>query len=127
MAFCKSKALEGRISLYTGLCIEEIAVNTLDYNSGISREDKEIKVLVFYENHDISLMIRDNYPQMDPMKLLKRYDNSDDPFKGLGLRMVTKVAKNVNYSSALNMNVLTVSNIVCNNSSDTAGGTVRSR
>ena len=34
--------------------------------------------------------------------------NPDDPFKGIGIRMVLKIAEEVNYNSLLGLNVLTI-------------------
>lgn len=109
--FCKSKHINNIVSCYTGLCVEEVVVNTIENNREIEKGDKEIKVILIYENHDVSIIIRDNFPQMNPIEVLKRYDNTDDISKGLGLRLVTKIAKEVNYSSALNLNVLSISGI----------------
>ncbi len=109
--FCRDKNLNGSMCLFTGLCIEEVAVNTMENNPEIKKSDKEIKVSIIYENDDISMIIRDNYPQMDPTELLKRYDNSIDSAKGAGIRVVTEVAKEVYYASALNLNVLSINGI----------------
>lgn len=117
--FCISKNISEGMSYYTGLCIEEVAVNTIESNPEIKKSDKEIKVIIIYENHDISMIIRDNYPQMDPTEVLKKYDNSRDVAKSLGLRLVTKAAKEVNYSSALNLNVLFISGMGKTSSKDT--------
>ena len=56
---------------------------------------------------------------MDPTEVLKKYDNSRDVAKSLGLRLVTKAAKEVNYSSALNLNVLFISGMGKTSSKDT--------
>lgn len=109
--FCTSRNIDQEMSYFTGLCIEEVATNTIECNPNVKKGDKEIKVILIYENHDISMIIRDNFPQMNPLQVLKMYDNYGDPSKGLGIRLVTKVAKEVNYSSALNLNVMRISGI----------------
>lgn len=58
---------------------------------------------------EIFMRIRDNAPQFDPFKKLEMYrENEDDPAKNIGIRMVSKIAREMKYQTTLEMNVLTI-------------------
>lgn len=107
--FCKEKGLDSKKSYYCGLCIEELAVSIIEHGKEHKKNTSncEIDLRMIYENDGVSILMRDNYPHFDIMEWMKMHE-PEDPMRYLGLRMVTKLSKEVNYSTALSLNVLTI-------------------
>ena len=59
------------------------------------------------ENDEVLLRLRDNCVKFDPHTKLEMYTN-DDPTKNVGIKMVSKIAKEMNYQTTFGMNVLTI-------------------
>ncbi len=105
--FCKSKGMSSRDSYYSGLAVEEMIVDTIV--NGI-KKDKNIDpvtvdVRIFYENNEISIMLRDDCEEFNPEEWLELHA-PEDPSRSLGIKMVSSVAKEMNHQSALGLNVL---------------------
>lgn len=107
--FCKSKNLDSKKSYYCGLCIEELAMAILNHGKELKKNSsgREIDLRMIYENDGISILLRDNYPKFDPMEWSNIHE-PEDPMRYIGIRMVTKLAQEVNYTTALTLNVLTI-------------------
>lgn len=108
--FCRAKNLDKRKSYYCGLCIEEMAAAILEHGSGQIRKDPagyEIDLRMIFENDGISILLRDNYPRFNPMEWMRMHE-PEDPMRYIGIRMTTKLAQEVNYSTALSLNVLSI-------------------
>lgn len=106
--FCKRKGLPPRTAMLYGLCVEELAVDTLFH--GFSRDKKgmySIELRAICENGEVTLMLRDNCPHFDPNEWLAIHADPDDE-RSLGIRLAAKSAKEMNYTSALGMNVVTI-------------------
>ena len=106
--FCSSKGLSQKTAMLCGLCIEEISVDCILH--GFTRGKKNsysIDVRTIYENNGISVMLRNNCPHFDPKEWLDMYGD-ENPERSLGLRLTMKCAKEMNYSSALGMNIITI-------------------
>ena len=48
--------------------------------------------------------MRNNYPPFNPIEWANIHD-AVDPIKSIGIRMVSKLAKEINYSAVINLNV----------------------
>jgi serine/threonine-protein kinase RsbW len=88
------------------LFIEEMAGNTVQhgYASG-----KKASVDLRFVYHDDSGMIRlrDDGRPFDPIHWLEK-NSGDDPASGLGIRVVTGLAKDVSYMASMEMNNLVI-------------------
>ena len=106
--FCQNKGLSRKTAYYCGLCLEEMMMDTI--NNGFSKNKKKdyaIDLRLIYENGDISILLRDNCPHFDPTEWLALCA-PEDPTRSVGIRMVSKLAKEMNYTSTLGLNVLTL-------------------
>ena len=106
--FCRGKGLDRKIAYYCGLCIEEMTVDTIThcFTKGKGK-DYTIDLRMIYEDGGISIMLRDNSPHFDPTEWLALCA-PEDPTRSVGIRMVSKLAKEMNYTSTLGLNVLTL-------------------
>lgn len=106
--FCIAKEFSKTASNMAGLCVEEVTTNRL-LHSKLKDGDKErlIDIRIIYEKNGIEIMIRDNFPGFDPAKWLENF-HSDDPFRALGIRTVMKAAKSVDYTTVLNLSILSI-------------------
>lgn len=105
--FCREKRMDEKTSFYCGLCVEEIAVLTLERGADAlhgKTNGHEMDVRIIFENEGLSVMLRDNYPNFDPLEWA-RICKPEDRMRSLGIRMVTKLADKVDYSMTLNLNV----------------------
>ena len=106
--FCKENGIDDRRSMFAGLCLEEMAGNVVEH--GFTKGKKKnytIDLFVSVENEDLTLRIRNNTVQFDPIKAYAPF-NPEDPAKNVGIRMVNKLAKEMNYQSSFGMNVLSI-------------------
>lgn len=106
--FCETKGFSPRDSKLCGLCVEEMAVASLNNSLGSEKQkDFCIDLRVIHENGGITIMLRDNGLHFDPNEWLKLYAN-EDPMRCIGVKYVVKQAKNINYTSTLGLNVVVI-------------------
>ena len=76
---------------------------------GFAKNEKKhlIDIRVVHKNDDMILRIRDDCVPFDPGER-NGLTESKDPFRNIGIKMVYKSARNVEYQSVLGMNVLTI-------------------
>ena len=105
---CKSSGIDNRRSMLAGLCMEEMAANVVEHGfKKDKRKDHSINIFACVENDEVLLRLRDNCVKFDPRSKLEMYSN-DDPTKNVGIKMVSKIAKEMNYQTTFGMNVLTI-------------------
>ena len=102
ISLCKKYGVDGRQAFNVGLCLEELAANSLTQGFRDER-DKYVEYRFSIIGRWLILRLRDNG---HPFDLTERYKllNPDDPVSGMGLRIVFAAAENVNYSHAFDMN-----------------------
>ena len=94
--------------MLAGLCREEMAANIVEHGFKKGRKkDHSINIFACVENDEVLLRLRDNCEKFDPNTKLKMYTD-DDPTKNVGIKMVSKIAKEMNYQTTFGMNVLTI-------------------
>ena len=106
-AFCKEKSIDKRRAMLAGLCMEEMAGNIVEHGFEKDKKENTIDIFACVENDEISLRLRDNCIPFDPNSRTKMF-NPADPCKNIGIRMVSKIAKEMNYHVNFGMNILTV-------------------
>ena len=109
--FLKERNIDSSRSYKTALCLEEMAGNIVSH--GFTKTDKKknlsVDIYVAVKNDDIKIRLKDNAPQFDPFAKLEQYkEDPDDPLKNIGIRMVSKIAKEMKYQTTLGMNVLSI-------------------
>ena len=106
--FCKENGIDERRSMLAGLCLEEMAGNVVEHGfTKGKKRDYTIDLFASVQDDDLMLRIRNNTVQFDPVKAYSPF-NPEDPMKNIGIRMVNKLAKEMNYQSSFGMNVLSI-------------------
>lgn len=106
--FCRKNGVRAKESMFCGLCMEEMAVNIVEHGFPKSkRKDNEIDLFMSIDDDGINMRIRDNAKEFDPHVKLQNPD-PDDPCRNVGIRLVSKLASEMNYQSCFGMNVLTI-------------------
>ena len=105
--FCRARGISSRSSYFAALCLEEMAGNVVDH--GFTKDTKEhsVDVRVVHKDDDVILRIKDDCVPFDPSERLALVA-PEDPLKNIGIRMVFKMAKDVQYQNILGLNVLTM-------------------
>ena len=99
---CEENGVDRKQAFNVGLCLEELAANSLLHGFKDDRE-KYIEYRFIIIGRWLILRLRDNGRPFDLTEKFKLL-NPDDPFAGLGLRIVFAAAENVNYSHAFDIN-----------------------
>ena len=107
MDFCKRRGVNGRTAYMSGLCLEEMAGNIVAHGFVKDRKKHRIDIRVVDTKEDLLLRIRDDCVPFDP-KERNDLTESGDCFRNMGIKMVYKAARDVEYQSVLGLNVLTI-------------------
>ena len=105
ISFCKMRGGDSRKAMYAGLCVEEIGQNVLQYGMRRGLEffySVDVRVVV---REDITIRIRDNCREFDPRTRLELFD-PESPLKNIGIRLVAKLAKRMDYYNSAGVNTL---------------------
>ena len=105
--FCLEKGIDRRRAYLAGLSMEEMAGNIVDHGFAKDKKRHSIDVRVVRKDDDVILRLRDDCVPFDPGER-QSLAESDDPSKNIGIRMVFKIARDVEYQNILGLNVLTV-------------------
>lgn len=106
--FCKAHGIDERRSIFSGLCMEEMAGNVVEH--GFHKDNKKhhtVDVRVMHKEGDIILRIRDNCKSFDPSSYVKMMDPGENG-KNAGIQLVYKIAREVRYQNLLGLNMLTI-------------------
>ena len=104
--FCRERGIDDRRSYLAGLAMEEMAGNIVEHGFVKDKKNHTIDVRVVHKDGDIILRIKDDCVAFNPAD---RTDVvKDDITRNIGIRMVFKIAKQVQHQSVLGLNVLTV-------------------
>ncbi|MDO5331075.1 MAG: MATE family efflux transporter [Bacillota bacterium] len=109
VGFCRDNGIDERRSMFCGLCMEELAGNVVEHGFSESHRGKKmIDLFVMVdESGKLTMRIRDNSLSFDPTTRITTF-NPDDPCKNIGIRMVSKIAKEMSYQQTFGMNVLSI-------------------
>ena len=107
--FALAKGADKKRANMCGLCVEEMAANIVEHGFTKGKQNKKyvIDVFVMYKDEEFTIRLKDNCVPFDPHSKLKIH-NPDDPCKNIGIRMISKIAKTMNYQTTFGMNVLTI-------------------
>ena len=105
--FCEENNIDKRRSMLAGLCCEEMTANIIEHGFSKCRttRGKTIDVYVGVSNDEVNIRIKDNAVPFDPHVKLK---DSSDPTRNIGIKMVSKLAKKMNYQNTFGLNVLAI-------------------
>lgn len=104
--YCLSENVDSKKAMIAGLCAEEIAGNIVEHGFTKSKKkNKAIDIFADVDGEDINIRIKDNAVAFDPHI---KIDQSDDPSVNIGIKMVSKLAKDMNYQNTFGLNVLSI-------------------
>lgn len=105
MQFCKENHADSKKAMYIGLVVEEMAGNIFEHGADDNKKHYvDMKIIVF--DDVIKLRLRDNCRQFNPKERAEMM--TDDLEHNIGIRIVSKISKTMNYTNLFNMNQLTI-------------------
>ena len=105
--FCRQRGIDERRSFHAGLFLEEMAGDVVEYGFHEDNKDHSVDIRVVHKGDDMILRIKDDCIPFDPAKRMEMAD-SRDSMRGVGIRLVYRSAKDVQYQNTLGLNVLTI-------------------
>ncbi|MBP5295609.1 MAG: ATP-binding protein [Lachnospiraceae bacterium] len=105
--FCLSRGIDARNAGLAALFLEEMAGNVVEHGFTKDRKEHSIDIRVAHKDGQVILRIRDDCVPFDPGERQKII-SPDDPVKNVGIRMVYRMARKVEYQNILGLNVLTI-------------------
>ena len=105
--FCRERGIDERRALLSGLALEEMAGNVVAHGFVKDNKRHTVDVRVVHKGKDVILRLKDDCVPFDPGGR-KTLTDSADPTENIGIRMVFRLAKDVQYQSILGLNVLTI-------------------
>lgn len=103
--FCNARSHDKRRSQFTGLAIEEMAGNVVEH--GFKPGEKNSIDVRVVSGDEFIIRIRDDCRSFDPHKYLSQF-TQEDPAKNIGLRIITKTAREIIYQNNAGINTLIV-------------------
>ena len=107
-AFCTEKGIDARRSAFAGLCMEEMAGNVVLHGFPKDNKENSIDIRVVHKDGEIVMRIRDNCCAFDPYNRYLSLMEPGECGRNIGIQLVYRIAKDVNYQNLLGMNVLTI-------------------
>lgn len=105
--FCRERGMSERIAYFSALALEEMAGNVVSHGFTKDSRRHSVDIRVVHKGETIILRIKDDCVPFDPSERLSRAD-PEDRLKNAGIRLVFRMAKDVQYQNVLGMNVLTI-------------------
>ena len=105
--FCLEQGVDKRRANLAGLAMEEMAGNIVDHGFTKDKKNHSVDVRVVRKGEDVILRIKDDCVPFDPGERQKLAEDSDIT-KNIGIRLVFKIARDVQYQNILGLNVLTI-------------------
>ena len=100
--FCIERGASKKQATMLALFIEEMAANTIEHGYDAGKKASVDLRLVFHDDSGV-IRLRDDGKPFDPLRWLEK-NSGDDPASGLGIRVVTGLAKSVQYMASMEMN-----------------------
>ena len=106
VSYCRNKGIDMRRSYHVGLALEEMSVIIIDegFNDG---KKHSIDIKLFVRNGQITVRLRDDCKAFDVNKRIEIM-NPKDRTANIGIRILSSVARDMDYYSTLEMNYLTM-------------------
>lgn len=104
--FCKSRGIDELASFRSGLCVEEMAGNIVKHGF-TGRSNSVVDISVIKSEDGLQIRFKDNCRHFNPEDIDSMFVPSD-PVKNIGIRIVRKVCKSMEYYPLLGLNVLTI-------------------
>ena len=105
--FCLERGIDRRRSYLAGLSMEEMAGNIVEHGFEKDNRKHYVDIRVVHKDDDAILRIKDDCVPFDPGERIKMAEN-DDLTRNIGIKMVFRTSKDVQYQNILGLNVLTI-------------------
>ena len=105
--FCLKKGIDKRRAYLAGLSMEEMAGNVVEHGFKKDKKNHSVDVRVVHKDKDVILRIKDDCIPFDPNER-KQLIDENDPARNIGIRMIYKIAQDIQYQNMLGLNVLTI-------------------
>ena len=107
IAFCKRHRIDSKHAYYAGLCFEEMAGNIVEHGFHDGKKHS-VDIRVIYKGKgELFMRLRDDCKPFNPQERAELFE-PEDITHNIGLRMVSRIAKSMNYQNMLGLNVLTL-------------------
>ena len=100
--FCESRGIDHKRALYSGLCMEEMAALTLNN----AEKPCQVDVYTEIDGKKLTIRMKDDGKPFDPTEQYKLL-NPDDRISNIAIRIFFRLAKDVKYTTAFDLNMLT--------------------
>ena len=107
LSFCEEQGIDRRRASFAALCMEEMAGNVIAHGFRKDAKQHSVDIRVARKDEEIILRIRDNCKAFNPVDYARLME-PDDTGKNVGISLVTRIARDINYQNLLGMNVLTI-------------------
>ena len=104
--FCRQHGIDKTISNRAGLCIEEMAGNIVSHGF-TGKKGESVDISVTNTPEGLVIKLKDNCRLFNPAELDTIFD-PEDPAKNIGIRLVSRVCREMEYHSLLGLNVLSI-------------------
>ncbi len=105
--FCQEKGIDERRAYLAGLAMEEMAGNVVSHGFAKDRKKHAIDVRVVHKDGTVILRIKDDCRPFDPEER-QRIVDAEDITRNIGIRIVFRIASDIQYQNLLGLNVLTI-------------------
>jgi Na+-driven multidrug efflux pump/anti-sigma regulatory factor (Ser/Thr protein kinase) len=109
MSFCQKHNISKKHAFYSGLCVEEMAGNIVQY--GFKKDKKntiDMRVALNRKKGLLILRFKDDCRPFDPKERVSMFDPQDDPAHNIGIRLIANICDSMEYGFILGLNVLTL-------------------
>lgn len=103
--FLSERGIDNRTAYFAGLSTEEMAGNIVRH--GILDENDIVELFLSVRDEKVSIHIRDNCKLFDAVNYLEQFNN-EDPTKNIGIRLTSKISKEMKYQTIFGMNMLMI-------------------
>ncbi|MBQ7705594.1 MAG: ATP-binding protein [Selenomonadaceae bacterium] len=104
--FLEKHNVSRKKTMFTAICVEEMVNNILEY--GFDENNKNsIDIRIIIQGDEVTIRIRDDCRPFNPKKWYEVY-NPEDLTAHIGIRLVAKMAKEIQYVNVLKLNNLII-------------------
>ena len=104
--FCKARGVDNLQSQRAGLCVEELAGNIVSHGF-TGKKGEAVDISVTRTPEELLIKLKDNCALFNPEEINAIFD-PEDPVKNIGVRLVRKSCREMEYHSLLGLNVLSI-------------------
>ena len=105
--FCLDKGIDKRRAYFAALATEEMAALIISHGISHGSRNHEIDIRLRRKGDHIIIRIKDNCRAYNPTERMEMVSD-DDFISSVGIRIVSNIAKDVQYQSILGLNALTI-------------------